>query len=258
MAAVLTHRDHSRGHEIQRVPADNNNQRTLHLAATKDGGGLFDVSHDALFKLTPVAAEMWELLAEGRSTSETASEIARRYQVDEALVVSDLSELLRVASQMGLTPALTAPSHPAQDRAIIHDSSESIQIAPAKPPWLMVISAFVGLTWFDMLLCVTSMEKMCRTVKTWRVRKRLKEPNETINNVCNAVQQACIWFPHKAVCLQRAAITTCMLRSYGIDARMVIGIRPMPFLAHAWTEVNGAVVNERPQVKTFYQTLTMY
>jgi hypothetical protein len=36
---------------------------------------------------------------------------------------------------------------------------------------------------------------------------------------------------------------------------MVIGVRPMPFLAHAWVEADGAVVNDWPKVKTFYHFL---
>jgi hypothetical protein len=36
---------------------------------------------------------------------------------------------------------------------------------------------------------------------------------------------------------------------------MKIGIRPMPFLAHAWVEVEERVVNDWPGVKNYYQSL---
>jgi hypothetical protein len=229
----------------------------LYLAMSKDGGAIFDPERDLLFKLTPIAAEMWKLLAEGKSDSETASEIARWYEIDEERVRTDFAALLHEATHMGLLPASIILSSARELRALPTEDPPT-QVHATATPLLMVVSAFLGLTLFDLVLSCFSMKTMCRTVKSWRVRKSSREQIEIISEVCNAVQKACVWFPHKAVCLQRSAVTSCMLRSYGIDAKMVVGVRPMPFLAHAWTEVNDAVVNDRPQVKTFYQTLTIY
>ncbi len=41
-------------------------------------------------------------------------------------------------------------------------------------------------------------------------------------------------------------------------ARFVVGVRPMPFLAHAWVEVAGTVVNDWPRVRQFYPPLGAY
>jgi hypothetical protein len=46
-----------------------------------------------------------------------------------------------------------------------------------------------------------------------------------------------------------------LLKSYGVPARMVIGARQMPFRAHAWVEVNGRVVNDKPYVREMYAVL---
>ena len=36
---------------------------------------------------------------------------------------------------------------------------------------------------------------------------------------------------------------------------MMIGVRSMPFLAHAWVEADGSVINDWPRVKKFYRPL---
>jgi len=231
----------------------------LFLAISKDGGAIFDPARDLLFKLTPVAAQIWKCLLAGISHSDTVIEIAELYQVDPNIVDADLRRMLSEAAQMGITPnsvvlaaSEAGPDLPAVDERVI-------QRDESKPPLLMILWALFGLAIFDFVLIVFSMQTMCRVVKSWPSRgPKPKDETACINKVCKAVARACVWFPHKAVCLQRTAVTACMLRAYGVTAKMVLGVRPMPFLAHAWAEVDGVVVNDRPQVKRFYQILTEY
>jgi hypothetical protein len=86
----------------------------------------------------------------------------------------------------------------------------------------------------------------------------MRDPYTLIGQICTAVEKACVWYPKKALCLQRSAVTTCILRSYGVPAHLVVGVRPMPFLAHAWVEAEGSVVNDFPNVRKFYKMLTAY
>jgi hypothetical protein len=51
---------------------------------------------------------------------------------------------------------------------------------------------------------------------------------------------ALIFIPKQTYCLVYAAAGTCLLRSFGIRALMVIGVYPSPFSAHSWIEVDGA------------------
>lgn len=76
-----------------------------------------------------------------------------------------------------------------------------------------------------------------------------------IQEVCAAVDLACIWYWKQVRCLQRSAATTCLLRDCGIPARMVIGVQQIPFKAHAWVEVNGRVVNDKPYMREVYTAL---
>jgi hypothetical protein len=73
--------------------------------------------------------------------------------------------------------------------------------------------------------------------------------------ICSAVDLACIWYRKEVLCLQRSAAATCLLKEHGIAAELVIGAQQMPFRAHAWVEVNGQVVNDKPYTPDMYQVL---
>ena len=70
--------------------------------------------------------------------------------------------------------------------------------------------------------------------------------------ICQAVAYACIWYAKPVLCLQRSAVAVTLLRKYGILAEMVIGAQRLPLKAHAWVEVDGRVVNDKPEVQTDY------
>nr|UXE46043.1 hypothetical protein Hi04_10k_c5548_00008 [uncultured bacterium] len=74
-------------------------------------------------------------------------------------------------------------------------------------------------------------------------------------NICTAVDLACIWYWKQVLCLQRSAATACLLKRHGISAQLMIGAQQMPFKAHAWVEVNGIVVNDKPYIREIYAVL---
>jgi hypothetical protein len=73
--------------------------------------------------------------------------------------------------------------------------------------------------------------------------------------MCRAMDLACVWYWKQVLCLQRSAATTCLLRRDGIAAQMVIGTQQIPFAAHAWVEVDGAVVTDKPYMREMYAVL---
>ncbi len=80
----------------------------------------------------------------------------------------------------------------------------------------------------------------------------------TIEQICEAVDVAAIWYWRQVLCLQRSAATTRLLRRFGIPARLVIGTQLMPFKAHAWVEVDGQIVNDRSYMREIYQVLDVW
>lgn len=90
-------------------------------------------------------------------------------------------------------------------------------------------------------------------VRKWNVA-RVMASQDAVDRVCNAMNLACVWYPRRVLCLQRSAVTTCLLRGNGVPAKMVIGAQQIPFKAHAWVEVNGRAINERTDVQALYRT----
>lgn len=111
--------------------------------------------------------------------------------------------------------------------------------------------ALIGLMAFDSLLLVRNFAALHRIVRNWKSNGR-EARLDTTERVCDAVNLACSWYPKRALCLQRSAVTTCLLRNCGVPAEMVIGAQKLPFKAHAWVEVYGQAVNERTDVQTIY------
>jgi hypothetical protein len=77
-----------------------------------------------------------------------------------------------------------------------------------------------------------------------RLRTASGQAPADVNRVCEAVVWATCFYWKPVQCLQRSVAAVRLLRHYGVEARLVIGYRSMPFFSHAWVEVNGAVVND--------------
>jgi len=73
--------------------------------------------------------------------------------------------------------------------------------------------------------------------------------------ICHAVDLACVFYFKQVRCLQRSAATTVLLRHAGLAAEMVIGVQPCPFRAHAWVEVAGRIVNDKPYTSEMYTVM---
>jgi hypothetical protein len=112
--------------------------------------------------------------------------------------------------------------------------------------------ALIGLFAFDLLGFGHNFARMHKFVSGWKVAPRAASP-DTVDGVCKAINYSCVWYPKRVLCLQRSAVTTCLLRSCGLPARMVMGAQNLPFKAHAWTELNGSAINERRDVQKSYR-----
>jgi hypothetical protein len=76
-----------------------------------------------------------------------------------------------------------------------------------------------------------------------------------VDDIVWAVEEACVWYVKRCPCLQRSVVATWLLRRGGAPAQLVIGYRPVPFESHAWVEVHGIVVNDRPQYRKAFRIL---
>jgi Transglutaminase-like superfamily len=95
-------------------------------------------------------------------------------------------------------------------------------------------------------------------VKHWPVNlRRLAEPKD-ISLICFAVNAAIERYSKESLCLQKASVTVCLLRQYGIPAEMKIGVHSHPFSSHAWVEVAGTVINDDKDVQRYFKVIDVW
>jgi hypothetical protein len=118
----------------------------------------------------------------------------------------------------------------------------------------LVLQAYLQLVRFDLHLARGDFSVLYDRVRKQPVGHGVKQ-TRSIDQICQAVDMACIWYWKQVLCLQRSAATACLLKRHGIAAQMVIGAQQMPFKAHAWVEVGGHVVNDKPYTPEMYAVL---
>jgi hypothetical protein len=119
---------------------------------------------------------------------------------------------------------------------------------------LLVVRAYLTLIYFDLYLARGSFAALYAKVRNYPIGKNT-EARYAVERICGAVDMACIWYWKEALCLQRSAATACLLKRFGVPAQMMIGAQQMPFKAHAWVEVDGHVVNDKPYMREMYDVL---
>jgi len=124
-----------------------------------------------------------------------------------------------------------------------------------RPTVFDTLKAYIGLITIDLLIKLGGFPLLYRTIK----RRTVSEINPAapweIERICAAADKAGRYYFKHALCLQRSALIAFLLRRRGIPATMVIGCRIMPYQGHAWVEVEGRVVSDKPEVQQFYQVL---
>ncbi len=118
----------------------------------------------------------------------------------------------------------------------------------------LVLKAYLKLIHFDLYLAWGNFAALYDKVRNYPVGSQTPDAG-AVEQICSAIDMACIWYWKEALCLQRSAATACLLKKHGVLAKMVIGAQHMPFKAHAWVEVDGHVVNDKPYTPEIYAVL---
>lgn len=118
----------------------------------------------------------------------------------------------------------------------------------------LVLTAYLKLIHFDLYVTRGNFAALYDKVRKYPVGRR-RPGLDAVERACSAIDMACIWYWKEVLCLQRSAATACLLKKYGIRAQMVIGAQQRPFKAHAWVEVHGRVVNDKPYTPEMYGVL---
>jgi len=118
----------------------------------------------------------------------------------------------------------------------------------------LVLRAYLKLIRFEIYLAQDDFSGLYERVRNYPPGK---SSSTSVDLVCRAVDIACVCYWKKVLCLQRSAVTTCLLKQFGVSAHMVIGTQQIPFRSHAWVEVEGRVVSDKPYMREMYQVLAV-
>lgn len=107
------------------------------------------------------------------------------------------------------------------------------------------LRAFALITLFDAVLRTRGMQRGLALAR--RLGDTESETDWTLEQtdaVGRRVALAAAFYPRRALCLEQSLTLYVMLRKAGAPAVLRIGVRPVPFAAHAWVEIDGQAVNE--------------
>lgn len=229
---------------------------TVRDVQNQDGAVLLDLQQGICFGMTPVGMKIWELLKTKRSLDEICKHLFSEYpEVTRESIAQDVRQFVWALQVHRL--ATTQRSEPGCERLprLVAFAQRRISVPrPKEKPSrrrFLFWKALLGLAAFDFFKFGSNFPRIHEFVRGWGL-SRQAIGDDIANLVCDAVNHACVWYPKRVLCLQRSAVTTCLLRHCGIHAQMVMGAQKLPFKAHAWTEVDGRAINEIRDVrKTF-------
>ena len=260
----------------------------------RDGSVVLSTASDRIFKLNGVGALTWTVLEQGvnaLSVDEVVDELQRqfeninragemRYEISREQLSTDTTRFLGALADAGLVEAsndpngrktyrifegacgttsstvaeLTATEATGNQCTSVPTTSHA-ETSETRLSKYETLTAFGGLLAFDLLLRFRGFQALIKRVETWPTAEPRTIDPELCRRVCAAVDRAQVYYPKKAMCLQHSAVVTCLLRRRGIPAQMVLAAQDFPPKGHAWVEVQGEVVNDKPTVREIYRTL---
>jgi hypothetical protein len=111
---------------------------------------------------------------------------------------------------------------------------------------LRTVHAFAELCRYDLLNAIAGFRANYRSLRRLGVagKECCREVSE--NEIDRAIHSAVRMYWKPVRCLQRSVVAARLLRRCGLPAEVVIGCRPVPFMSHAWVEIQGRAQRTLP------------
>lgn len=218
------------------------------FCATASGGTALDIQADRFLSLGPLSASIWSSLCAGVRPEAIANALAERAGITPHEAVDVLRQQLGLWAECGLL----SPAQPDIPLPVP-------KLTRGRPTASLVDTPHLGrrttlLTLVSLYLLERSYATSLRMQGLAITLARLQQerstqaaPGGALHRIVDAYRVLRRGFRqgHTATdCLARSASLTAALRRAGVVADLCIGIRDLPFAAHAWVEANGLVLNE--------------
>lgn len=219
----------------------------VYLTAGGGQGILLDIVDDQYWAIDAEAGDIWRLLASGATARGVAVELAAKLHRDVEATQIDIDEQLSAWASAGLVVPFEHQSTVPASREISSRAAE--QFVPAGVSSVVV--------WASCLYSVLRASMWVR--RGWRIKglnvllselQKRRGPSSIPFDNCVSATVRTLQFTRRAFrqgkkdCLERSLQLAGALRLNGVDATVSIGIRQLPFEAHAWVESDGQVVGD--------------
>jgi len=226
-------------------------------ATDKDGTTIFDVKAGKLYSLIGLGSAIWnEVIShpEGVMTIELVNTFDPRVEDhSQTELAAYVETLIGQLSQHGIIDSIDGQlvqdkRTPFWPEILTQSLITSVKLLIYLR--LVFLAALLQLFVVDLGLRRGGFRLAHHLVKRWPIAVRAICGSDEVQKVCRTMDHAVRYYPGNTACLQRSSVLTCLLRSHGVAARMVIGCRKIPFKGHAWVEVDGTVVNDQLKVQS--------
>ena len=136
-------------------------------------------------------------------------------------------------------------------RSAAQSSPQSTGTAPS------ILSCAVILITIKLSLLTRGLRRTLRSLTTCTAQYGLRSapPFDLLTSTTRHVATAAAFLPARALCLEQSLALYYCLRRAGFPARVVFGVKPIPFKAHAWVESGGVPINEHADVIRHFAVL---
>lgn len=236
-----------------------------------DGTIILDIQGGKFHSLIQSGSKVWSVLAakpEGTSVTELVNELVdydeeftnQPREKIEAAIQQILQQLTRdgllETGRPGQRPALQTLKCSlciAGATAVRHTGDTLIRFRGVQA------AAFLEFVFYEVIRRFGGFYARHKIIRKWPIANtRGRSEGGELPEVCEAVHSAAVWYPKQTLCLQKASVTTSLLRQHGFQADMKIGVRKQPFHAHAWVEVDGQVVGDHQNVRKYFREIASW
>lgn len=217
-----------------------------------EGAVLLDLRSGKYIALNPVAGRIWEGVERGETRAAILSRLETEIEAPPGRLRQDFDAFVGQLLAKGLirertadafhAPPIAAPE-PARPVDIngAEDGGAAIRFEP-----LWFLAAWLGLIVGDLVLGLSGFQRFHALLRRVPVRGPERDSVALATALARVVDRAAAFYFKRAWCLQRSAVAMALMRLHGVPAKLAIGVHRVPFQAHAWVELRGRVINDRP------------
>ena len=248
----------------------------LRAAGSEDGIVLLDLHDGNYHSLDPVAARVFQGLAAGRSREAVLAELVTLFDAPAEAIEQDVDALLETFTAAGfIRPCAESPKSRPAIMPVVPGKHPAAFPSVRMSPDAQSGGKLAALAWFGRgLLALARIDLLTRRHGFPGVARRLEQvrpgafrrqsaerPSEPrpsgleMWQIVAGVNQAASFYYRRRWCLERSAACADLLRQRGFDAELVLGVQVLPFIAHAWVEVDGQVINDNPELVRSFSVL---